>query len=172
MLPRRNAATLLTAFGLFSSSFQTSFAANRPVAARAPADPDACALLTEEQVNAAIETKTLPGKHLVPTSTKECIWSEDAKPNTDHRRVTLTINTLTSFNLGKSTKGPKTEPVSGVGDEAYYIIFSGDAPMLVVRKGDSAFTVRILNGSKAKALSLDEEKARDLSLGKAAAAKL
>ena len=44
--------------------------------------------------------------------------------------------------------------------------------MLVVRKGDSAFTVRVLNGSKAKALTLDEEKARDLSLGKAAAAKL
>ena len=69
MSPRRNGATLLTAFGLLSSSFQASFAANRPVAA--PADPDACALLTEEQVNAAIEIKTLPGKHLVPTSTKE-----------------------------------------------------------------------------------------------------
>jgi len=172
MLPRRKAAALLTTFGLFASSFQASFAANRPVAARAPADPDACALLTEQQVNAAIEIKTLPGKHLVPTNTKECIWSEDAKPSTEHRRVTLTMNTLTSFNLGKSSNGLKTEPVSGVGDEAYYIVFRADSPMLVVRKGGSAFTVRVLNGSKAKALTLDEEKARDLSLGKAAVAKL
>ncbi len=136
------------------------------------AESDACALLTEEQVSAAIEAKALAGKHLVPSSTKQCIWSDDPNHGTDHRRVTLNIAALRSFDLGKSNPGLTTEAVSGVGDAAYYIIYKADAPTIVVRKGDSVFNLRILNGLKFKALTLEEEKARELSLAKAAAAKI
>jgi hypothetical protein len=144
----------------------------RLVATPAPAEADACALLTEEQVSAAIEAKALAGKHLVPTSTKQCIWSDDPNHSTDHRRVTLNIGALRSFDLGKSNPGLTTEAVSGVGDAAYYIIYKADAPTIVVRKGDSVFNLRILNGFKFKALTLDEERARELTLAKAAAAKI
>src|SRR5215470_11081008 len=115
-------------------------------------EPDACALLTEDQVSAAIEAKSQPGQRLVASSPKHCIWSDDPQHGVDHRRVTVDIMPLQSFTMGKSVPQYKTEPVAGVGDEAYYIIYKGDAPELVVRKGGSVFGVRLLNGLKAKAL--------------------
>jgi hypothetical protein len=135
--------------------------------------PDACALLTEAEVSTAIEAKSLPGKHLVASNPKSCIWSDDANHSVNSRRVTLSIMPVAGFDFGKGgNPRVKTEPVQGVGDDAYYEIFKADAPFLVVRKGGAAFNVRILNGLKFKALSLDEEKARELALAKAAVAKL
>jgi hypothetical protein len=62
--------------------------------------------------------------------------------------------------------------VAGLGDDAYYMIYRADAPTLVVRKGDTAFNIRLLNGSKTKAIPMAEVKARELTLAKAAVAKL
>jgi hypothetical protein len=52
------------------------------------------------------------------------------------------------FNAGKNSTmlGITTEPVSGVGDEAFYIYFSNTTRAglgLVVRKGSSAFEIRV-----------------------------
>ena len=173
MSSSRNAATLLAAFALFPSSLQTSApGARHSLSVRAPADPDACALLTEDQVSAAIEAKSQPGQHGGKTTTKTCIWSDDPNHGVDHRRVTLSITSLTGFNVGKTVKQATVEPASGVGDDAYYMIYTGDAPTLVVRKGDTAFNIRLLNGSKTKAIPMAEVKARELTLAKAAVAKL
>jgi hypothetical protein len=144
---------------------------SRPTAATV-LEPDACSLLTEDQVSAAIEAKSQPGQRLFASDPKHCIWSDDPQHGVDHRRVTVDIMPLQSFTVGKSVPQYKTEPVSGVGDEAYYIIYKADAPELVVRKGNSVFGVRLLNGFKAKPLTIDESKARDLTLAKAAAAKI
>ena len=171
LLPRCAAIGLAVVAVNLGAPYADSFAAEHALLSRAGAD-DACALLTPDQVSAAIEVKALPGQHLVAISTKQCIWSEDPKPNTDHRRVTLNITTVRSFNMGKSNPGLTTEAVSGVGDEAYYIIYKADAPTLVVRTGDSAFDLRLLNGGKAKALTIDETKARELALAKAVVTKL
>jgi hypothetical protein len=173
MSSRRNAATLLAAFALFPGSPKTkSFGASHSLSTRAATDPDACTLLTEDQVSAAIETKSQPGQHAGKSSTKSCIWSDDPNHGVDHRRVTLSITSLTGFNVGKTVKQATAEPVSGLGDDAYYMIYTGDAPTLVVRKGDSAFNVRLLNGFKAKPIPLAEVKARELTLAKAAVTKL
>lgn len=172
MIARRDCIVGFVALTLiFGSRHNESLATDAARVAHSMAD-DACALLSEEQVSAAIEVKTLPGQHLLPVSTRQCIWSEDPKPNTDHRRVTLNITTVRSFTIGKSNPGLTIEPVTGVGDDAYYIIFRADAPTLVVRKGEASFDLRLLNGSKAKALSIDELKARELTLAKAAVGKL
>ena len=80
--------------------------------------------------------------------------------------------TTTAFDMGKSNKQIKIEPVRGIGDEAYYEIFSSDSPLLVVRKGSSAFNVRILNGLKFKPFTLAEEKAKEADLAKAVVTKL
>ena len=153
MSPRRNAATLLAAFALFPGSLQTkSLGASHSLSARAPVDPDACTLLTEDQVSAAIEAKSQPGQHGGKTSTKTCIWSDDPKHGIDHRRVTLSITSLTGFNVGRTVKQATAEPVSGLGDDAYYMIYTADAPTLVVRKGGSAFNIRLLNGSGLKSI--------------------
>ena len=136
------------------------------------AQADACSLLTEDQVSAAIEAKTQPGKHATASSTRGCLWSDDTEHAVDHRRVTLTYSALAGFDVGKKVSRPAAEPVSGVGDEAYYEFFGADSPALVVKKGATVFTVRILNGLKAKALDKGVLKTRELELAKAAAAKV
>ena len=168
MSARRHAATLLAAFTLLPGLL-----ASHPFSARTAADPDACTLLTEDQVSAAIEAKSQPGQHGGKTSTKTCIWSDDPNHGVDHRRVTLSITALAGFNVGKTVPRTTAEPVAGLGDDAYYMIYaSGDAPTLVVRKGDSAFNIRLLNGLKTKAIPAAELKARELALAKAAVTKL
>ena len=134
--------------------------------------PIACSLLTEAQVNAALEVKTLPGKPPFPSAQKLCMWSDDPKGAINNRRLTLSLMTTTGFAVGKSNKQIKIEPVSGIGDEAYYEVFSADSPLLVVRKGSSAFNVRILNGLKFKPFAVGQVKAKEADLAKAVVAKL
>jgi len=142
--------------------------------ARAHADPDACALLTETDVSAALEVKSLAGTHLVQSSTKVCSWSDVAGNDINHRRVILSVTSASAFNALKSQTGIMTmEPVSGIGDDAFYEIpKSSESPFLYVRKGDVAFSVRILNGLKLKAFTRDEEKTKEAALAKAAAGRL
>ena len=140
-----------------------------PVTARQPV---ACSLLTEAQVDAALEIKSLPGKPPVPTAPQLCMWSDDPKGGVNNRRLTLSLKTVAAFDMGKSITQLKLEPVSGIGDEAYYEVFSADSPLLAVRKGSSAFTIRILNGLNFKPFAADEVKAKEADLAKAVVAKL
>ena len=173
MSSHRNLATALAVLALLPGSLQYKSVAGHAHSERGAAEPDACSLLTEDQVSAAIEAKSQPGQHGGRSSTKSCMWSDDPNHAGDHRRVTLSLTTLTGFNVGKTVPRTTAEPVSGLGDEAYYMIYqSHDAPTLVVRKGNSAFNIRLLNGLKAKELSEAEVKARELTLAKAAVGKL
>src|SRR5689334_17717298 len=136
------------------------------------AEPDACALLTEADVSAALEVKSLPGTHPVQSSTKMCSWS-DAGSDINHRRVVLSITSTAGFNFVKSRTGKIIiEPVSGIGDDAFYqMTKSSESPFLFVKKGNSAFSVRILNGLKLKAFTREEEKSKEAALAKAAVAR-
>jgi hypothetical protein len=146
-----------------------------PLAAPAGFVPDACALLTEADVSAALEVKSMPGKRVVESSPKACIWSDDPSGGFRNRRVTLTITPVAGFDAAKSNLATRLtiEPVAGVGDDAYYEIFrTSETPMLAVKKGGTAFVVRILNGLKLKAFAREAVKAKEAELGKDAAAKL
>ena len=134
--------------------------------------PGACSLLTEAQVSAALEVKSLPGKPPFPNANTLCIWSDDPKDAISNRRVTLSLMRTAAFDLVKGNSRIKTEPVSGIGDEAYYEIIGSESPILVVRKGGSAFNIRILNGLKFKPFATDQVKAKEADLAKDAAAKL
>ena len=115
--------------------------------ARSFAAGDACTLITQTQVSAALEVPVEAGKPIASPST--CQWIGKG------RFATLTItqplagkSPVDRFNAGKTSKLPgiTTEPVSGVGDEAYYIYFSNTTRAglgLVVRKGSSAFEIRV-----------------------------
>jgi len=141
---------------------------------RSPADPEACALLTTAEVSKALDVTSVAGVRLVASSPEACIWSDDANHGGDHRRVTLSIMPLAGFQIGKSgaNKRITIEPASGIGDEAYYELFTADSPFLVVRKGNAAFNVRVLNGLKLKAFTLEEAKTKEADLAKAAASRL
>ncbi len=134
--------------------------------------PGACTLLTEAQVTAALEVKSLPGKPPFPNANTMCMWSDDPGGAITNRRVTLSLMRQAAFDLVKGNSRIKKEPVSGIGDEAYYQLFGSDSPALVVRKGSSAFNIRILNGLKFKPFAMDQVKAKEADLAKDAVAKL
>ncbi|HKT34629.1 MAG TPA: hypothetical protein VJR03_07340 [Nitrospira sp.] len=113
---------------------------------RSFAAEEACTLLTQAQVSAALEVQVGAGTPIGRPSA--CQWSGNG------RTATLTItqprggkSPIDSFNAGKTSTMPgiTIEPVTGVGDDAYYIYFSNTtrALGLVVKKGSSAFEIRI-----------------------------
>jgi hypothetical protein len=142
-----------------------------PVTARAQfANVDACTLLVPSEASTAIEVSVTQGHHITESTKSACSWSDAGSADPDHRRVTLSIEPPSVFASMKSSPRLKTEAVSGIGDEAYYIYPSGAGPILAVRKGGVAFQIKILNGFKVKPpLAAKEVKDRELALGKAAA---
>lgn len=154
-------AALLVAAG----SAQPVFA--RHVAATV-APTDACALLTQQEVSAALEVTSLAGRHPFASITTSCIWSDDPQASIDNRRVTLSILRPQGFDMPRSMGALKTAPASGVGDDAYFVLYGSDSPQLMVRKGSAQFSVRILNGLKFKPFTLEQEKAKEIALAQAA----
>jgi hypothetical protein len=68
------------------------------------------------------------------------------------RRVPLVTPTPVAF---KSASHPtittmEIEPVSGIGDEAFYQLDPSDCPFIWVRKDNVAVSIRILTGSRAE----------------------
>jgi len=166
--PRRISAVCAAALLAAVTQASAPFEPNARRATTSTVAPDACALLSDAQISAALEVTTFPGKHLGSTSTTTCIWSSDPTGSGDSRRVTLSIITVAAFDRGKSSPVIHTEPAQGVGDDAYYEVFRADSPFLVVRKGSVAFTVRVVNGLKLKAFTNDEERSKEKTLAQAA----
>jgi len=115
--------------------------------ARSFASGEACTLITQIQVSAALEVPVGAGTPIASPST--CQWIGKG------RFATLTITQplggkgpVDRFNAGKTSTMPgiTIEPISGVGDDAYYVYFSNTRRAglgLVVRKGSSAFEIRV-----------------------------
>lgn len=110
------------------------------------ADPVGCAVLTQAQIGAATGAAVGAGSPIARPGT--CQWSGAGKI------VTLTINQLRAgktpveqFNDGKKTfPGITIEPVSGVGDDAYYVFYAGSNRAglgILVKKGTSVFEIRV-----------------------------
>jgi hypothetical protein len=137
-------------------------------ASSSAADPVACTVLTPAQVSAALGVSIDKGTPISRPGT--CQWMGKG------RFATLTIavprggkSPVDQFNAGKKggLAGAVTaEPVSGVGDDAYYVYFSGTTRAglgLVVKKGSSEFEVRVygfeLDKAKPVAKTLAQEAA-------------
>lgn len=118
-----------------------------PRAGALAAPGDACALLTDMQVSTALGVTVSAGTPIgIPTS---CQWAGKGKI------ATLTANDTVAgksaverFDAGKTSTLPgiTVEPIRGVGDDAYYVYYSGTTRAglgLVVKKGKSAFEVRV-----------------------------
>ena len=137
-------ATLIGIFFMYSSA--------------ALAETEACTLITQAQVSAALEIPVGAGTPIGRPSS--CQWVGKG------RFATLTItqplggkSPTDRFNAGKTSTLPGiiTEPVSGVGDEAYYVYFNTKERSglgLVVKKGSSAFEIRVYGFELDKAKSV------------------
>jgi len=105
---------------------------------------DACALLTAAQVSAALGTTVEAGKPLVASNPKSCGWAPPGGPKIDGRKVIVQLSTPKSFDASKTPmNGIEKTPLTGVGDDAIYITTPGFGTGLNVRKGNSAFQVRV-----------------------------
>lgn len=119
---------------------------------------EACTLIAQSQVSEALEVPVGPGTPIAKPST--CQWAGKG------RIATLTItqpldgkSPIDRFNAGKSSSMPGiiVEPVKGVGDDAYFVYFNTKARSglgLVVKKGGSAFEIRVYGFELDKAKSV------------------
>jgi predicted GNAT family acetyltransferase len=115
-----------------------------------PADQkstDACSLLTQDQVSAALGVSVTAGAHPVESMRYECDWSEPGKA-IQGKHVMLNImgqmGSLTPAQRFENAKAPvrgitKT-PLTGVGDDAYYIV-AGTRVTLNVKRGSSVIQI-------------------------------
>jgi hypothetical protein len=150
-----------------------------PITPARPAAPaqqqiEACTLLTVGDVSKALEQSSQPGKRMVESSPDGCIWSADPAASDTSRKVALNTHTPRAFMAAKSPAITtiKVEPVSGVGDEAFYQIYPASRdPFIWVRKGNNAISIRIM-GTKASQFSLEQNKSKLLALAKSALSKL
>ncbi len=106
--------------------------------------PDACTLLTQQQVTDAAGVDMASGEPLVPTSTRICTWSEAGSDSADSQQVTLTLLKATEFENGKTPpSGFEVTPAQGIGDEAYYVTSSGLGTRFNVKQGDLLFQLKV-----------------------------
>jgi hypothetical protein len=92
---------------------------------------DACALLTTEEVAAALGKQVNDGKADGSGPDPQCTWEED----TSGVPTILTVAIAKSADYGVlKTHIEPNEPVSGAGDEAF---FSAGMNTLIMRKGDT-----------------------------------
>ena len=135
----------IVGMGLFLS-------ANLP--ALAAGSPDACSLLSPDQVGAALGVAVGAGQP--STGGAACRWTENGKPETSAKMVQVDImgqmgrmSPVDRFNAARQALGNQEKPtVAGVGDDAYYIINPNLKASFVgcsinVRKRTSAFNVHI-----------------------------
>jgi hypothetical protein len=135
MRPTKSIASLAVAV-LVLSAWSTS--------SNAPQEGDACMLLTPAQVSAALGATVEAGKRVVSSSPRVCGWAPPGGPHIDAKKVTLTLMTVKSFETSKTpVESIKKAPLSGVGDDAIYITTGGFGTALNVKKGNSAFQVRV-----------------------------
>ncbi len=113
----------------------------------AAATPVGCSVLTQAQLGAATGATIGAGSPISAPTT--CQWSGQGKIVTLTIRVPLAGKSpVDQFNDArkKAVPGIAVEPVSGVGDDAFYVYFAGQNRAgcgLVVKKGTSVFEVRV-----------------------------
>ena len=130
------------------------------------ADPVGCALITQAQVSEALGVSVDAGKPIARPGT--CQWFGKGRFATITVAVTRAGKSpVEQFNAGKKgLAGITVEPVSGVGDDAYYVYFAGTTRAglgLVVKKVSNEFEDRVygfdLDKAKPVAKTLAQEAA-------------
>ena len=118
-------------------------AAMAPSANAAPPD-DACSLLTPAQVSAALSISVNAGVYM-GTYKKTCTWNATSVVPKSAKYVTLVLEALEAYEAGQAPgalKGVFITPISGIGDDAYYL-GGGNNVGLIVKKGNVAFKVAV-----------------------------
>jgi hypothetical protein len=127
-------------------SASTSAAADDGASTSAPAGgigdgkfPNACSLITQDQATAALGEPVRPGGFVgLQGGGGTCSYA--ATDNSPHDVV---VQIAGSDIMKQNLDGQKTEPVSGLGDEAYLYGIGGDIYNIYVRKGSTTIDLNI-----------------------------
>ena len=134
---------------------------------------DACTYLSGAQIGAVLGVAIDAGQHIGPGGAL-CGWGEPNDPNHSGKHVLLTlyravgkISPVDRFENGKTPiQGIAKTPVRGIGDDAYFIDTPGFGMGLNVKKGSSAFQVKVYG------FSPDQIKAFEMTLAQDVLARL
>jgi hypothetical protein len=129
-----------------------------PVPTPTPLVADACTLLTTDEVAAALGGPVNPGQEPDPNMQSCSFTGNDPAKNPDPNAVTVSMTNPGDFAAGKSTaNGFTVTPVTGIGDDAYYLS-TADATQLEVSKNGASFEVSIVKPGATIAHLQDAEK--------------
>ena len=151
--------------GLSSLAIALSVVCMAPLANTAPPD-DACSLITQAQVSAALGASVAAGAYAAPTFTKTCTWNATTN---GAGYVTLKLEGLDEYQGGKQIgqmKSVSVTSISGIGDDAYYLAVGGNVG-LIVKKGNVAFKVAVYAH-----LPLEQKQAMEKTLAQHVVSKL
>ncbi|HTB87239.1 MAG TPA: hypothetical protein VK743_04790 [Steroidobacteraceae bacterium] len=130
---------------------------------------DACSFLSESKVSAILGVAIDAGRHIGPSNAL-CGWGEPGDPDHSGKHALLTIyravgkiSPVERFENGKMPiQGIEKTPVSGIGDEAYYIDTPGFGVGLNVKKGNFAFQVKVFGFSPQMIKAMENSLAQDV----------
>jgi hypothetical protein len=145
-----------TRAGLCASVVCMLFLPFVPQIAFATEPPDACSLLSTQEVATALGVEVDSGTKIAPGA---CRWIGRAKrPGDDVATLRINFTTARSFEIGRTPLSGYTKtPESGIGDDAYSVDREGHDPTLSVKKG-SAIVIIFVAIPKA---SLEQTKAAE-----------
>jgi hypothetical protein len=111
---------------------------------------DACSMLTNDQVSAALGGSVGAGKAL---ANGVCQWAQAGKPGAVLLKLDVTLLTPEHFARLKSVTMGTVTKVDGLGDEAFYSYSTftqnhTTLTVLYVRKGSAAVSIRVSGGTK------------------------
>jgi len=108
------------------------------------ASDDACSLLTQAQVSAAVSISVGAGVVCDSNVQEDLHWNATNVVAQAAKFVTLMLQGLDAFQAGKAApvKTIVVTPVSGIGDDAYYLAV-GTNVGLIVKKGNVAFKIAV-----------------------------
>jgi hypothetical protein len=114
-----------------------------PPSTAAASAKDTCSLLTQSQLTDAVGTSMNAGTYVMPVYTRTCTWTLASGATPAVRFLTLDLQVADAYEAGKKLDA-QANPASvpDLGDDAYYVSFSGiSIASLNVKKGDVSFKI-------------------------------
>jgi hypothetical protein len=149
--------------GKFPAAAAVLFILAAVPALAAPDATDSCSLLSQSQVSTAVGAQMGAGTWISPSFKTTCTWTAPGVI------VTLMTESTDMYQAGKKPVAPGYQivPVSGLGDDAYFVVVSTQATLFTL-KGSIAFKTSVYNSK----ISADTKEAMEKALAAQVASEL
>jgi hypothetical protein len=131
-------------FRLFALVVPVIVTTTNPLPSSAAASAkDTCSLLTQEQLTDAVGTSMNAGTYVMPEITRTCTWTLAGGATPAVRFLTLDLQAADAYEASKKLDAEANPTsVGDLGDDAYYVNFSGlSIASMRVKKGDVSFKI-------------------------------